>query len=158
MPLYRYWKGLKTDHFYTTNIEEIGTAIPQTEGRFEYTSEGIQCLIYCKPKAGTVPFYRYWSGGEVIDHFYTTNAGEIGTVTKGQVGAHGYVSEGIAGYCFPNPVPGTIPLYRYYAAHAMDHFYTTNSQEVGTTIAGETGLYGYRSEGIVGYVFPYNNI
>ena len=156
VPFYRYWKSSKADHFYTTNIDEIGTATPGTQGRFEYNSEGIQCVIYSKPKAGTVPLFRYWSGGHVIDHFYATNAGEIGTTFKGQMGAYGYVSEGIAGYCFPTAMPGTIPLYRYYAAHAMDHLYTTNPLEIGTTIAGETGNYGYKSEGIVGYVIPYS--
>ena len=95
---------------------------------------------------------RYWSGGNVIDHLYTTNAAEIGTTTRGQTGAYGYVSEGIAGYCFPTAVPGAIPLYRYYSAHAMDHFYTTNPQEVDSTLPH----HGYKSEGIVCYVLPYN--
>ena len=27
VPFYRYWKSSKYDHFYTTNIEEIGTAV-----------------------------------------------------------------------------------------------------------------------------------
>ena len=35
------------------------------------------------------------------DHFYTTNAAEIGTTTAGQVGQHGYLSEGVACYVIP---------------------------------------------------------
>ena len=136
-------------------MEEIGTAVPGTIGRFEYKSEGIQCLIYSKPQTGTVPLYRYWSGGQVIDHFYTTNPSEIGTTTNGQTGAFDYVSEGIAGYCFLAATPWTVPLYRYYCAHAKDHLYTTNPQEIGATVPGETGHHGYTSEGIVGYVVPY---
>ena len=57
---------------------------------------------------------------------------------------------GIAGYCYPTVLPGTIPLYRYYSAQAMDHLYTTNAQEVE-----HNGQYGYKSEGIVCYVIPY---
>ena len=88
---------------------------------------------------GTVPLYRYWAGGDAIDHFYTINPLEIGTTTKGERGAHGYVCERIAGYCFPTAMPGIVPLYRYHDGHHMDHFYTTNPQEVGTTVAGEIG-------------------
>ena len=108
LDLVRYWKSSKSDHFYTINVDEIGTATSGAVGRFDYRSEGIQCLVYNKPRPGTVPLYRYWSGGNVIDHFYTTNPAEIGTTTRGRSGAHGYVSEGIAGYCLTwdhPPVP-----------------------------------------------------
>ena len=155
VPFYRYWKSSKSDHFYTTNFEEIGTAIPGSVGRFDYKSEGIQCLVYSTQVMGTVPLYRYWAGDSVINHFYTTNAQEIGTTTKGQRGAYGYVSEGIVAYCFPTAMCGTIPLYRYFNQNIKDHFYTTNSQEIGTVTPGEIGRYGYRSEGIVCYVVPY---
>ena len=51
-------------------------------------------------------------------------------------------------------MPGTVPLYQYVCPHAMDHHYTTNPQEIGDTVPGETGLHGYKSERIVGYVVP----
>lgn len=34
-----------------------------------------------------------------------------------------------------------------------DHFYTINEDEIGTTTAGETGNYNYKSEGVVGKCF-----
>ena len=151
---YRYWKGLGADHFYTTNEDEIGTTTPGTIGHHGYTSEGIQCLVYSKQVKESVPLYRYFRGSG-LDHFYTTKAEEIGTTTSGQAGKHGYSSEGIAGYCFPFIKPGTIPLYRYFHPGGLDHFYTTNSLEIGTTIVGTTGKYGYVSEGIACYVLPY---
>ena len=54
------------------------------------------------PPAGTVPLYRYWNPSSA-DHFYTTNADEIGTTTSGEVGRYGYHSEGIACYVSPEP-------------------------------------------------------
>jgi hypothetical protein len=95
---------------------------------------------------GTVAFYRYYNAGNG-DHFYTTNFSELGG------GGHGYVSEGIAAYVYPNPVNNTTPLYRYYNAGNGDHFYTTNWAEV----AG--GSHGYVFEGIAAYVYPtpFNN-
>lgn len=42
---------------------------------------------------------------------------------------------------------GTVPMYRY--AHSNgDHFFTTNYNELGS------GRLGYKSEGIIGYVYP----
>lgn len=149
--LYRYWGN--GDHFYTTNVKEIGTSTPGQRGNHGYTSEGTQCLIYTSQVYGTVPLYRYYSAA-VIDHFYTTNAKEIGTTTPGQSGNHGYKSEGVTGYCFPKPTPGTVPLYRYFGGPS-DHFYTTNSREIGTTTPGVSKR-GYTSEGVACWVIPYH--
>ena len=52
----------------------------------------------------------------------TTNRNEIGTTSVGQIGKHGYKSEGIAGYCYPRRLRGTIALHRYYNAITKDHF------------------------------------
>ena len=151
--LYRYWKSSVSDHFYTTNIHEIGTAAGGITGHHGYVSEGTQCLLYTRQVAGTVPLYRYWKLA-VSDHFYTTSQ-EIGTTNPGVAGQHGYVSEGITGYCFPDAVAGTVPLYRYWKGSVSDHFYTTNAAEIGTTTPGQVGRYGYSSEGVACYVIPY---
>ena len=154
--LYRYWNPSRKDHFYTMNINEIGTAHRGQKGRHNYISEGIQCLIYTRQVKGSTPLYRYWKAS-VGDHFYTTNPNEIGTTTHGQKGRHGYVSEGITGYCFRSAVAGTVPLYRYYNGRIRDHFYTTNGGEIGTTTHGQTGRHQYTSEGVVCHVIPYYN-
>ena len=148
-PLRRYWKaaGKGSDHFYTTNAYEIGTVFPGLVGRHGYRSEGITCLIYTYKVADSIPLYRYF--GPNNDHLYTTNAKEIGTTTPGQKGSHGYVSEGVAGYCFASQRCGTVPLYRYWNPSIGDHFYTTNIEEIGTATPGQKGKHGYISEGVV---------
>ena len=151
--LYRYWKLSISDHFYTTNIYEIGTRSRGHRGHHGYISEGTQCLLYTRQVRGTVPLYRYWKA-DVGDHFYTTNRHEIGTTTPGRAGRHGYVSEGITGYCFPHAVAGTVPLYRYWQLRHSDHFYTTDAREIGTTTPGHVGRHSYKSEGVVCYVIP----
>ena len=152
--LYRYWKSSISDHFYTTNIKEIGTSARGLVGHHGYTSEGTQCLVYTRQVAGSVPLYRYWKS-DIGDHFYTTSSNEIGTTTPGVTGNHGYISEGVAGYCFPHATAGTIPLYRYWKASVGDHFYTTYSGEIGTTVPGQVGQHGYVSEGVACYVMAY---
>lgn len=103
-PLYRYWKSSVTDHFYTLDSNEIGIPItthpvPGLSGKHDYVYESIAGYCFKTRAPGTVPLYRYWKA-EVGDHFYTTNPSEIGTTTPGEVGNHGYKSEGIACYVY----------------------------------------------------------
>ena len=147
-PFYRYWNGV--EHFYTVNINEIGTAIPDQVGKFNYKSEGVQCIVCTRPEKGTLPLYRYWNGK---DHFYTTSADEIGVISAGVTGKHGYTFESIAAYCYGEKKENNVPLYRYW--NGVEHFYTTNPVEIGTVTPGEVGNHKYRSEGVAGYVLPY---
>ena len=154
-PFYRYWHPTRHDHFYTTNIDEIGSAIFNTWRHFGYKSEGIQCRINTIQVNGTVPLYRYYNRANQ-DHFYTTNPHEIGTVVPG-VTRNGYTSEGIAGYCYPHLREGTVLLYRYWWAGVCDHLYTTNASEIGTTVPGALGPAGhrvYKYEFVACYVTP----
>jgi hypothetical protein len=59
---------------------------------------------------GPSVLYRYWKPS-ISDHFYTTNINEIGTATAGQLGHHGYTSEGAVGLLYSRQVIGTVPLY-----------------------------------------------
>jgi len=139
-PFYRYYHSGVVDHFYTRNWNELGG------GGNGWVYEGEECKLYGSQVAGTVPLYRYLiSRDGYFNHFYTTNIAEIGTGSSGQVGNHGYVSEGVAGYCYPQSGNGLTPLYRFYYAHnrLIDHFYKcSNSNTPGS----------YTFEGIACYV------
>jgi hypothetical protein len=41
------------------------------------------------------------------DHFYTTHP-------SGELAPDNYVFEGVTGYMYPEPVEGTVPLFRWY--------------------------------------------
>jgi len=152
VPLYRYRRNRKSgsDHFYTTNKQEMGTVTPGSTGTYGYISQGVACkLLIAGAYGSSVPLYRYFRGkNEDTSHFYTTNENDIGTITPGSTGKHGYRSEGIAGYCFSSQVEDTVPLHRYYNSGTTDHFYTTDWGELGN------GKNGYEYEGVQCYVFP----
>lgn len=97
--------------------------------------------------------YRYYHD-QHHDHFYTSNAAEIGTTHVGAVGNHGYKCEGEAFTVFNHHHAGLVPLYRYYLESKHNHFYTANPQEIGKTNAGEVGHHGFKCEGHIGYVSP----
>jgi len=151
--VYRYWLAGKIDHFYTTNVGEIGTSVTGQSGNLGYTCEAPGFTVFNHHHHGLVPVYRYFHGGN-HNHFYTANAAEIGTTHPGHTGNHGFQCEGILGYVSPHEFPGSVPILRYFQATNNDHFYTTNSNEIGTTIVGHTGNHGYKFEGIVGYAYP----
>jgi hypothetical protein len=144
VPIYRFWHSGINDHFYTTNSSEGGS--------HGYASEGVGFQLSAAPSPGLVPVYRYYKH-ETKDHFYTANASEIGVVSHGMSGNHGYVCEGVLGYISPNPIPGTVPVYRYFKGASNDHFYTTNASEIGAVSHGATGNHGYTCEGVLGYAF-----
>jgi hypothetical protein len=152
LPVYRYFNGDKHDHFYTTNGGEIGTTTQGQSGNHGYTSEGASFHVSSVHYPGLVPIYRYFKG-DTHDHFYTTNAGEIGATQQGQTGNHGYTCEGILGYIASHQIPGSVPVYRYWLASKNDHFYTTNAGEIGATQQGQSGNHGYTCEGILGYAW-----
>jgi subtilisin family serine protease len=133
-PLYRYYAGNNiTDHFYTTNFNELGA------GANGWGFEFVACYVFPTQQAGTTPLYQYWNP-TVGDHFYTTNFGTLGN------GAFGYTFERVVGYVYATQQPGTLPLYRYYSQSMGDHFYTTNFDELGN------GRDGYVLENIECYV------
>lgn len=133
VPLHRYWNPQATDHFYTTNWNELGW------GNYGWYYEGVQCYVFPEEAPGSVPLYRYWNPG-IGDHFYTTSFAEL------ENGNYGWGLEGIQGYVFPQAGPNDVPLYRYWNPSIGDHFYTTDWNELGT------GRYGWGLEGIQCYV------
>ena len=57
---------------------------PGQHGRHGYIAQGVACHLLSAPRRGAVPLYRYYRGGPNANHFYTTNAGEIGTTVVGR--------------------------------------------------------------------------
>jgi Repeat of unknown function (DUF5648) len=54
--------------------------------------------------------------------------------------------------CQCAPTVEAVPVYRYW--NGVEHFYTVNADEIGTTVAGQKGRHGYTSEGIAFYAPP----
>lgn len=152
MPLHRYVRGTY-NHFYTTNVDEIGTTALGYIGRYGFVYECHACKVYNSTENTphpVVPLYRYLQRNG--QHFYTTSWSEIGTDVAG-VTVGSWICEGIAGYIYSTNYTNSVPLHRYYHPTGEGaHFYTTNIKEIGVTVVGMTDNFGYRYEGIAGYV------
>jgi len=146
IPVFRYYSEQSKDHFFTTNPQEIGTTTQGQTGNHGYKSEGILGYAFQAHGSTFAPVFRYWHDGHK-DHFYTTNGGEIGVTNHGQVGNHGYASEGTAFYVSQHALPGLVPINRYYHEGSHDHHYTANQNE-------NVSQHGYKHEGVLGYIAP----
>lgn len=139
--LYRYYNSQITDHYYTMNWSELGN------GANGYVYEGtVGPISKCFRANETYPLYKYYNSART-DHFYTVNWNELGS------GAKGYVYQGVAGFTYisSNYVDGTAQcgrnlIYRYWNATKLDHFYTSNWNEL------KKGGNGWVYEGTVGYI------
>jgi len=151
--IYRYHHPGYNDHFYTANGDEIGTIQSGHTGKAGFVCEGASFTLFNHHHHGLHPVYRYYLEAHT-DHFYTTNANEIGTTTPGHTGNHNYKCEGVIGYISPHEFPGSVPVHRYYHEHHHDHFYTCNAGEIGTTSVGQTGNHGFKYEGVLGFAYP----
>jgi len=143
VPFFRAYSTADTDHFYTTNYEEMKNAI----SNLSYTYESNMGLVFRLPTVSTAILYRlyHFTSGN-IDHFYTTNQSEANHAIQEQ----GYYDEGTSAYVFQSQVCASVPLYRLYSTSATDHFYTTIESERENAIS----KLGYSDEGIACYVMP----
>ena len=90
----------------------------------------------------TVPLYRAYGYSH---HFYTTNKAERDSAVKNA----DYSDEGIAGYVYATPQPGTVELRRFVkeTSRGTRHYYATTRAEF---FAAQKN--GYTSEGACCYV------
>jgi len=140
-PFFRAYSNPGTDHFYTTDYEEMKYAITN----LNYSYEGNMGLAFRLPTVSTTILYRLYLSPE-IDHFYTTNQSEANNA----VAELGYDDEGTSTYVFQTQLCASVPLYRMYDASITDHFYTTSESEREHAI----NVLGYSDEGIACYVLP----
>ncbi|TBU26177.1 hypothetical protein BD311DRAFT_763002 [Dichomitus squalens] len=146
VPLLRAYSKSATAHFYTTNATEMAAFV---NGADHYVSEGVaaQILPSDTQAPSAVPLFRLY-GAKSTDYFYTAN-----TTLRDEVLSLGnYVSQGVAGYVYPDQECGTVPLYRLHqeADDANFNFYTTDEAEVDDFV----NMLGYDNLGVTGYVNP----
>lgn len=147
MPLWRLYRPLSANHFYTTSEPEAQNAVRA----YSYVREGspgkvVKSASDCKCEKNFVAIYRLYKPGNFDDHFYTASEDEaINAQSK-----YGYNREGIEYYCsLTRDVCGaTIPLYRYW--RGTDHFYTASIEEGNRNVIPYGGIY----EGIICYIWP----
>jgi predicted phosphodiesterase len=97
-PVYRFWSGLLSAHFYTLYEGEKDWLI--TNYPDVWTYEGVAFYAYPpgRQPMGTMPVCRFWSGS-LGSHFYTTNDAERFKLLSGYRSVWQY--EGVAWYAYP---------------------------------------------------------
>jgi hypothetical protein len=144
VPLYRYYSRDTGDHLYTLRRQD------DKRKALGFAYEGIQCYVFDSAKDNLLPqdlrsspgvlanFYRYYNS-ETRHHFYTTSTREL----EGDMLAHGWNSEGVAGRIHIYPQSGMVPLRRYWNVRSLTHYYSTRWLKLKG---------GWSYDGIQGYV------
>lgn len=142
--IHRHWSESLSDHYLSPDTV-VGNL-------WEYTLEEDESFfVFGRQLEGTVPLFHYRSGS-LTDHFYTLVPEDEVT---GAGNPFGYELIGVLGYVFPapsssDPVPGTVPLYRYISPiQNLDHVYSVNYIPDDVLAA-----YTYEREGIECHVVP----
>lgn len=138
LPFHRYWDVRTHNHVYETNWNH------RKDGSGKYRYEGVIGSLSKTKGEGNTRLYRYWNA-HVKEHFFTTNADEIGTTQVGKVGKHNYRCETSPGYCWTKQYDNTHPLHRGYSPTTHDHMLSTSKHEI-------TSL-GYTYEGVQCYIW-----
>lgn len=103
----------------------------------------------CAQPADSAPFYRFYKGVPVTDHFYTTSESDAEIAY-----ANGFAFERVEGYLLQTQVPGSLPLYRLsnclplLGACDLEHRYTLSEAAKQALVAA-----GWNLDRIEGYAF-----
>jgi len=105
----------------------------------------------CRRPAHSTPLYRYRSGHETNDFIYVTTSAQLDAQ-----GPQEWTFERVEGYVLTARMDGSVPLHamsKCAAAACSEHRYSISTDTRDTLTAA-----GWRSDGIVGYVFDsYSN-
>lgn len=126
-PLYRLYKAMDTDHFYTTNEGQLNIAESSM-----YSRERVEGFVSTQRFVGDgmVEILRFYDPA-LRCHYYTLedSAGNEPSVVDRMI-ADGLLYEGIAGFTLGEPEPGLVPLYRVSRLDGTDHLYTISEVEI----------------------------
>ena len=141
VPVYRLYKSVDQDHFYTTNPIERDNAVKLlTDGSPNYKYEKVEFYMSDRPFVGGIPLFRYYYDADK-KHFYTTDMSNA---------KPGYTEgPGVIGYVYPNPTDGMAPLY-HLEGTTGDHFYSISKFEHDNA----KNKYNYTDWGPQCYVSP----
>lgn len=153
---FHYYARTRYELWYTADPEELGTTTPGNTGKYGFVYQGVMGKVYSANATapnGTVPLLRYVRYHSQMTLYYTTLWRDIGTNIVG-VPHNGWTLQGVACYIYPTQEPGTVVLHQYVHVQSWGYYYTIRSDDIGTTTVGATGHFGFKYDGIRGYVFP----
>lgn len=128
----RYWNASIRDWLYDTSPNFIN-------GAYGYNYDSTEAYTLKTQLPGSLPFKKYWNPTAQISYYTTADR---------QEGLYGYYYSYTIGYIYPTQQPNTVPLYYYYNEGATTYFYTITRNDSGY------GQWGYKYNGIAGYVYP----
>ena len=135
-PVYRFFNFTNNTHFFTDSLDEANHVIATWPNVFRY--EGI--AYYTNPLNNAQPLYRFYNNVSK-SHFYTASLDEANYVIANYGNVFTYDGQTYA--VNPAPVPGSVPVYRFFNLRNGSHFYTASAEEADMVIATWPTVYRY---------------
>jgi mannan endo-1,4-beta-mannosidase len=148
-PLYRFHRSNNDSHFFTAEEEEKNIILTEFSSAI-WTLQGVSHQVISNPVLHSEPVWRLYNS-RARSHFYSMSRNEVIGIleTMGDF----FTLEGIAFRALAVPVPGSHPVYRFYAPRTASHFFTISPTERDTlmqTVPTDRLQY----EGIAWYAYP----
>lgn len=148
-PLYRFHRSDNDSHFFTAEEHEkhvILTELPE----HVWTLQGISHQVITNPVPFSQPVWRLYNS-QAGSHFYSMSRKEIVSVLESM--GDFFILEGIAFRALGAQIPGSHPVYRFYAPRTASHFFTISPEErdhIVSSIPQDRLNY----EGVAWFAFP----
>jgi hypothetical protein len=145
----RFWSPTVSSHFYTTSEPEKEKLIYGYSDKWTY--ESIAFYAFADgTDLNALPVYRFWSDSLGV-HFYTISETERDKLLVKF--SHIWTYEGLAFYAYPEgQQPSTMsPVYRFWSAGYLRHFYTASEREKQKLIDNYSHIWTF--EGIAYYAY-----
>jgi hypothetical protein len=126
--IWRFFGKRNGAHFYTVNTNERDQVLQLNN---EWNFEGSKYVVFTERKEATVPVFRFWHKG-LGSHLYTISENERNTIIINLNQTFQY--EGPKFFVYPNNIPGTIPVHRFFNTRTGAHLYTISENERNTII------------------------
>lgn len=145
-PVYRFYNGTTSAHFFTPNADERDYVVANYPG-FAY--EGIAFYVPAAQQLSTNPVFRFFNR-ESGAHFYTISGAErdyvAATLPSYQFEGQAWFGRTVAG-------SGASPVFRFYNGSRNVHFYTISQAERDFVLANNPD---YHYEGPAYYAWTTN--
>jgi hypothetical protein len=155
--MYRAYNKLADRHLYTTSRGEFNAVVGLGFGDESTNNRGF--AVNSTPFQGTSQLFRLYNLGSGT-HYYTASINErtfllqqtpVNFPFSQQVG---WRDEGVEGYIFAAPQPGTTPIYHLYNVNSGSHLFTESLSQKNDIV--RTFPTVWREDGLLGYAYAFS--
>jgi mannan endo-1,4-beta-mannosidase len=148
-PLYRFHRNNNDSHFFTAEEDEKNIILTQFSSAI-WTLQGVSHQVITNAVTYSDPVWRLYNA-RARSHFYSMSRNEVIGILESS--GDYFTLEGMAFRALAAHIPGSQPVYRFYAPPTASHFFTISATE-RDHIINTVPISKLRYEGIAWFAYP----